>query len=68
MTQIDYEIKIFYRKILHLFLALGTLPSKPPARGGKVTVAPIDSLDGDQTTGCVVAPLRKRVQRSDTSK
>jgi len=40
MVQIDYEITIFYKEILHLFLALGAFPPNPgrgdksPSRGG----------------------------------
>ena len=34
MAQIDYEIITFYKAILHLFLASGALPPKPPARWG----------------------------------
>jgi len=41
MTQIDYEITIFYKENFHLFLALGALPLNP-RQGGliKVIVTP----------------------------
>jgi len=48
MTQIDYEITVFYKEIFYLFLASGALPLNPHQGGAhKIVVTPLESPDGD---------------------
>ena len=45
MAQIDYEITIFYKAILHIFLASGALPLNPCQIGAhKIIIGPPNAI------------------------